>query len=160
MDEPATGGSYGVGWTDLVVLYTYLDESMSKGEGRQGCLPPKPVANPTVPSVASISTRKDPRTLMPQLVLDFLYWSQMEQGVEISESINLTWTRGVSFNVMRWQLFATYFFHGLTSVHPLHYDNHHLDPSSAQDYETVYIRSLRGGEFTYLIRHHLWWRTE
>lgn len=36
-------------------------------------LPPKPVAKPTVPSVASISTKNEPSTLIPQLVRDFLY---------------------------------------------------------------------------------------
>jgi hypothetical protein len=52
-------------------------------------LPPKPVANPTVPSVASISRKKDPRTLIPQLVLDVRYFSHWEHGVEMGESISL-----------------------------------------------------------------------
>jgi len=32
--------------------------------------PPNPVAKPLVPSVVSISTQKDPNTLMPQVVRD------------------------------------------------------------------------------------------
>lgn len=50
--------------------------------------PPKPVANPLVPSVASISTQKEPSTLMPQLVRDFLYSSYWLMGVDILLSIN------------------------------------------------------------------------
>jgi hypothetical protein len=50
--------------------------------------PPKPVANPTVPSVASTSTQKDPRTLIPQLVREALYFSHRDIGVEIGVSIN------------------------------------------------------------------------
>lgn len=42
-----------------------------------------------VPSEASISTRKDPRTLMPQLVRDLRYCSHCEAGVEIGESMSL-----------------------------------------------------------------------
>ena len=53
------------------------------------CLPPKPVAKPTVPSVASTSTKNEPNTLIPQLVLEVRYFSHFEQGVEIGESINL-----------------------------------------------------------------------
>ena len=53
------------------------------------CLPPKPVAKPTVPSVASISMKKEPKTLIPQLVREARYFSHLEQGVEIGESINL-----------------------------------------------------------------------
>ena len=52
-------------------------------------LPPKPVAKPTVPSVASISRKNEPSTLMPQLVRDALYFSHLEHGVEMGESINL-----------------------------------------------------------------------
>jgi hypothetical protein len=52
-------------------------------------IPPNPVAKPTVPSVASISTKNEPRTLMPQLVLDARYFSHREQGVEMGESISL-----------------------------------------------------------------------
>lgn len=55
----------------------------------RGIIPPKPVAKPTVPSVASISTKNDPKTLMPQLVLDARYCSHLEHGVEISVSISL-----------------------------------------------------------------------
>ncbi len=51
-------------------------------------LPPKPVAKPTVPSVASISIKKEPRTLMPQLVRDALYFSHCEHGVDMGESIS------------------------------------------------------------------------
>lgn len=51
--------------------------------------PPKPVAMPTVPSVASISMRNEPRTLMPQLVLELRYCSHREQGVEMGLSISL-----------------------------------------------------------------------
>lgn len=51
--------------------------------------PPKPVAKPTVPSVASISTRKEPRTLMPQVVREERYFSQPEQGVEMGLSMSL-----------------------------------------------------------------------
>ncbi len=52
-------------------------------------IPPNPVAKPTVPSVASISMKKDPRTLIPQLVLEARYFSHLEHGVEIGESISL-----------------------------------------------------------------------
>ena len=52
-------------------------------------LPPKPVAKPTVPSVDSISRKKDPSTLMPQLVLDARYFSHLEHGVEMGESMSL-----------------------------------------------------------------------
>jgi hypothetical protein len=52
------------------------------------CIPPKPVAKPTVPSVASISTKNEPSTLMPQLVREALYFSHLEHGVEMGESIN------------------------------------------------------------------------
>lgn len=51
--------------------------------------PPKPVAKPIVPSEASISTRKEPRTLMPQLVRDLRYCSHCEAGVEMGESMSL-----------------------------------------------------------------------
>jgi hypothetical protein len=44
---------------------------------------------PTVPSEASISKKKDPRTLIPQLVLDGRYVSQPEHGVEMDVSISL-----------------------------------------------------------------------
>ena len=54
------------------------------------------MAKPTVPSVASISTKNEPNTLMPQLVRDFRYSSHLEQGVEIGESINLV---SVSFSL-------------------------------------------------------------
>jgi hypothetical protein len=67
-----------------------IEEKEAEKEGTETRVPPKPVAIPTVPSDASISTKKDPRTLMPQVVLDFLYLSQMEQGVEISESTSLS----------------------------------------------------------------------
>jgi len=50
--------------------------------------PPKPVANPTVPSVASTSTKKDPKTLIPQLVREALYFSHRDIGVEIDVSTN------------------------------------------------------------------------
>lgn len=59
---------------------------MSKGQNR---IPPKPVAKPTVPSVASISIKIDPSTLMPQLVREFLYFSHPDMGVEIGESTSL-----------------------------------------------------------------------
>jgi hypothetical protein len=52
-------------------------------------LPPNPVANPTLPSVASISTQKDPKTLMPQLVLEARYFSHRDIGVDMGVSINL-----------------------------------------------------------------------
>jgi hypothetical protein len=51
-------------------------------------VPPKPVAKPTVPSVASISTKNEPSTLMPQLVREALYFSHLEHGVEMGESIS------------------------------------------------------------------------
>lgn len=57
--------------------------------------PPKPVAKPTVPSVASISTRKEPRTLMPHEVREPRYFSHLEQGVEMGESMSL-WGARVS----------------------------------------------------------------
>jgi hypothetical protein len=53
-------------------------------------LPPKPVAKPTVPSVASISRKNEPSTLMPQLVRDARYFSHCEHGVEMGESISLS----------------------------------------------------------------------
>jgi len=56
---------------------------------RDVSLPPNPVANPTVPSLPSISTQKEPRTLMPQLVLEARYFSQRDIGVDIGVSINL-----------------------------------------------------------------------
>jgi hypothetical protein len=59
------------------------------GNRCMGSLPPKPVAKPTVPSLASISTKNEPRTLIPQLVREALYFSHREQGVEIGESISL-----------------------------------------------------------------------
>lgn len=62
------------------------EEDSCKG---QNCIPPKPVAKPTVPSVASISIKIDPRTLMPQLVREFLYFSHPDIGVEIGESTSL-----------------------------------------------------------------------
>lgn len=52
-------------------------------------IPPKPVACPTVPSEASISTKKEPSTLMPQLVREARYFSHIELGVEMGVSINL-----------------------------------------------------------------------
>jgi hypothetical protein len=52
-------------------------------------LPPNPVAKPTVPSEPSISTQKEPRTLMPQLVLEARYFSHRDIGVDIGVSINL-----------------------------------------------------------------------
>ena len=52
-------------------------------------IPPKPVANPTVPSEASSSIKKDPSTLIPQLVRDWRYCSHLEHGVEMSVSISL-----------------------------------------------------------------------
>ena len=52
-------------------------------------VPPKPVAKPTVPSVASISTQNEPKTLIPQLVRDARYFSHLDIGVEIGVSINL-----------------------------------------------------------------------
>jgi hypothetical protein len=50
--------------------------------------PPKPVAKPFVPSEASISTQNEPKTLMPQLVLDFRYSSYWDMGVAILLSTN------------------------------------------------------------------------
>ena len=50
--------------------------------------PPNPVAKPLVPSEPSISTQKEPKTLMPQLVLDVLYCSYCDMGVEILLSIS------------------------------------------------------------------------
>lgn len=55
----------------------------------RGSVPPNPVAKPIVPSVASISTQNDPRTLIPQLVLEVRYFSHLDIGVEIGESISL-----------------------------------------------------------------------
>lgn len=52
-------------------------------------VPPNPVAKPIVPSVPSISTQNDPRTLIPQLVLEVRYFSHLDIGVEIGESISL-----------------------------------------------------------------------
>jgi hypothetical protein len=52
-------------------------------------LPPNPVAKPTVPSEPSISTQNEPRTLMPQLVLEARYFSHRDIGVDIGVSINL-----------------------------------------------------------------------
>jgi hypothetical protein len=52
-------------------------------------MPPKPVANPTVPSEPSISTQKEPSTLIPQLVLEVLYFSHRDMGVEMGVSISL-----------------------------------------------------------------------
>lgn len=52
-------------------------------------LPPNPVANPTVPSVPSISTQNEPKTLIPQLVLEDRYFSHLDIGVDIGVSINL-----------------------------------------------------------------------
>ncbi len=52
-------------------------------------LPPNPVAKPTVPSEPSISTQKEPRTLIPQLVLEARYFSHRDIGVDIGVSINL-----------------------------------------------------------------------
>lgn len=53
-------------------------------------IPPKPVAKPTVPSVASISMMNEPNTFMPQLVRDLRYCGHIEHGVEISESMSLS----------------------------------------------------------------------
>lgn len=50
--------------------------------------PPKPVAKPVVPSEASISTQKEPRTLIPQLVRDVRYFSHPDIGVEIGLSMS------------------------------------------------------------------------
>ena len=88
VDEPAGGGAWGR-------LESVVEE---RGDER---LPPKPVAKPTVPSVASISTKKDPNTLMPQLVREARYFSHCEQGVEMGESMSLAgsvsqWVRRVS----------------------------------------------------------------
>jgi hypothetical protein len=52
-------------------------------------LPPKPVANPTVPSEPSISTQNDPKTLIPQLVLELRYFSHLDIGVDMGVSISL-----------------------------------------------------------------------
>ena len=52
-------------------------------------IPPKPVANPTVPSLASISTKIEPRTLMPQLVRELRYFSHPDMGVAIGDSMSL-----------------------------------------------------------------------
>jgi hypothetical protein len=57
--------------------------------GEKIFLPPKPVAKPTVPSVASISRKNEPSTLMPQLVLEARYFSHLEHGVEMGESMSL-----------------------------------------------------------------------
>ena len=57
--------------------------------GHSSNLPPKPVAIPTVPSTDSISTRNEPRTLIPQLVRDLRYCSHREEGVEMSLSMSL-----------------------------------------------------------------------
>jgi hypothetical protein len=47
------------------------------------------VAKPTVPSEASISTQKEPSTLMPQLVREPRYFSHCELGVEMGVSMSL-----------------------------------------------------------------------
>ena len=65
----------------ILALRNVLDESMLS--------PPKPVANPIVPSVPSISTQNEPRTLIPQLVLEARYFSHLDIGVDIGVSINL-----------------------------------------------------------------------
>lgn len=44
------------------------------------------MAKPLVPSEASISTQKEPRTLMPQLVRDERYFSHPDMGVEMGLS--------------------------------------------------------------------------
>ena len=56
----------------------------------EDCVPPKPVAKPTVPSDPSISTQNEPRTLMPQLVLEARYFSHLDIGVDIGVSISLS----------------------------------------------------------------------
>jgi hypothetical protein len=61
-------------------------------------LPPNPVAKPTVPSEPSISTQKEPRTLIPQLVLEARYFSQRDIGVDIGVSINLDECQKQSLN--------------------------------------------------------------
>lgn len=60
-----------------------------RARGPGGNLPPKPVAIPTVPSTDSISTRNEPRTLIPQLVRDLRYCSHREEGVDMSLSMSL-----------------------------------------------------------------------
>jgi hypothetical protein len=52
-------------------------------------LPPNPVAKPTVPSEPSISTQNEPKTLIPQLVLEARYLSHLDIGVDIGVSISL-----------------------------------------------------------------------
>lgn len=69
-----------------------LDEQVStftRLQVQNSNLPPKPVAKPTVPSDPSISTQNEPSTLMPQLVLDALYFSQRDIGVDIDVSMSL-----------------------------------------------------------------------
>lgn len=79
VDQPAGRRAYRGRVSNRMVL-VMLAESQ---------IPPKPVAKPTVPSEASISTRNEPRTLMPQLVRDLRYCSHFEQGVEMSLSMSL-----------------------------------------------------------------------
>lgn len=45
--------------------------------------PPKPVAKPLVPSVASISTQNDPKTLIPHDVRDPRNCAHLVMGVEM-----------------------------------------------------------------------------
>lgn len=85
MDEPARGGAYKY----LESVMRFWGSNLFNGGDWGPQVPPKPVAKPTVPSDASISTKKDPSTLMPQLVREPRYFSHLEQGVEIGESINL-----------------------------------------------------------------------
>ncbi len=95
VDQPAGGRAYG-----SVVLSggAQSREERTRARGLRerrsalGVLPPKPVAKPTVPSVASISTKKEPSTLMPQLVREARYWSHLDAGVDIGESISLRGT--------------------------------------------------------------------
>lgn len=67
---------------------TFRNQLADKG-WQELFLPPNPVAKPTVPSEPSISTQKEPKTLIPQLVLEARYFSQRDIGVDIGVSINL-----------------------------------------------------------------------
>lgn len=66
-----------------------IQTSNAEMEKTNNHIPPNPVANPTVPSLASISTKIEPRTLMPQLVRELRYFSHPDMGVEIGESMSL-----------------------------------------------------------------------
>jgi len=81
VDKPACWGTWN--FNQLAMLSSAFHDASGND------LPPKPVANPTVPSEPSSSTQNDPKTLIPQLVLDARYFSHLDIGVEIEVSISL-----------------------------------------------------------------------